>query len=138
MASEQTVLEIEIERLKNATQHLERSNRELKEAMAEQEVKDPDFKEALQENIVVIAKYRARIVSLEEELKRMKGQDSHTDQPNIASVPVEDTMADAADTSNMDDQQAHALGHAATEPGQAQSMDVDQATQGNTGEGVWL
>ena len=60
----------ELQRTRKALQHLIRSNDELRAALSES--KDPDFKIAIEENIVVIAKNRARVVSLEEEIKRME------------------------------------------------------------------
>ncbi|KAG1679117.1 hypothetical protein FOA52_000472 [Chlamydomonas sp. UWO 241] len=58
-------------RLSNSLAHLERSNAELKAAFAA----DPServFKTALEENIMVIAKQRARIAALEEEVERLE------------------------------------------------------------------
>lgn len=81
------LLEVELERLRNSVSHLERSNRELKEAMIEEgrgaaaaaaaaeggDGPDAEFKTAIAENIVTIAKQRARIASLEEELEKATG-----------------------------------------------------------------
>lgn len=62
-AEQQSLLEIELDRLKNAVAHLVRSNEALKEAY-QQEEKDPEYKQALGENIVIIAKYRAQVSRL--------------------------------------------------------------------------
>ena len=62
-AEQDSVLEIELDRLKNAEAHLVRSNAELKEAF-QQEESDKEYKQALEENIVVIAKYRAQVCRL--------------------------------------------------------------------------
>lgn len=59
-AAQHSLLEIELDRLKNAVAHLVQSNVELKEAYQEGD-KDPEYKQALEENIVVIAKYRAQV-----------------------------------------------------------------------------
>jgi hypothetical protein len=59
-AEQQSLLEIELDRLKNAVAQLVRSNEELREAY-QQEDKDPEYKQALGENIVIIAKYRAQV-----------------------------------------------------------------------------
>lgn len=60
----------EIRRLENAVGHLERSNTELKDAITRQEDDDGEFRLAVGENIVLIAKYRARIARLKEELSK--------------------------------------------------------------------
>lgn len=68
MAEAKSPLEIELDRLCNSLKHLERSNEELKAAMQEDVLAgrrpDQDFKQALQENIVTIAKHRARYGNL--------------------------------------------------------------------------
>ncbi|GAB4820504.1 hypothetical protein N2152v2_007550 [Parachlorella kessleri] len=65
------LLEQERSRLQNAVDHLQQSNMELKSAIAETGP-DKDFKEAIEENIVVIAKYKARIERLDKELAELK------------------------------------------------------------------
>lgn len=50
--------------MRNSLQHLERSNAELRKAI-EENGPDPDFRQAINENIVVIAKRRARLEALE-------------------------------------------------------------------------
>ena len=60
----------EIRRLENAVGHLARSNTELKEAIARQEDEDGEFRSAIGENIVLIAKYRAQIARLKEEMSK--------------------------------------------------------------------
>lgn len=57
MAEPPSVLEAEIKRLHTAVYHLERSNQELVKAM-EEEGLDPEYKQAIGENIVVLAKYK--------------------------------------------------------------------------------
>ena len=90
------VLQIELDRLRNSRQHLQRSNFELQEAL-EQEGPDPDFKQAIevlmctglaalqlcqqftrsltacaQENIVTLARQQARIARIEQDIKEAK------------------------------------------------------------------
>lgn len=65
-------LEAQKHQLENAVAHLCRSNAELKEAIAAEGDSDRTFKEAIEENIVIIAKYRARIESLEKEIDNMR------------------------------------------------------------------
>lgn len=65
-------LQEERARLQNAADHLQRSNAELKEAIAHEGDPDREYKMAIEENIVVIAKYKARIVSLEEEEAQLR------------------------------------------------------------------
>lgn len=61
-----SILEVELKRLRNSLAHLEASQQELKQAMqADVDAgnrADPDLKEAFQDNIVTIAKFRARWV----------------------------------------------------------------------------
>eukprot|EP00955_Chlamydomonas_euryale_P057797 356894-Chlamydomonas_euryale.AAC.8 len=65
------LLKEERRRLANSVQHLERSNCELKRELDEHG-KDADLKDAVQENCVVIAKYRARVAALDEEIRRLE------------------------------------------------------------------
>ena len=63
-------LESEIQELEHAVVHLVRSNDELVQAIAEQGP-DRDYQEAINDNIVTIARHRARIASLKEQLRAM-------------------------------------------------------------------
>jgi hypothetical protein len=71
-ASQRQALRQEIARLRNASTHLESSNVELKAALAA-DPGDQDFKDAIGENIAVIAKYRARVAALQQELEAAGG-----------------------------------------------------------------
>ena len=66
-----SALKDELDRLKNSVYHLERSNRELQAELANE--RDQDYQQAIGENIVLLAKQRARIASLEEELLALEG-----------------------------------------------------------------
>jgi hypothetical protein len=67
-----SVLKDELKRITHATAHLERSNAELREELA-LHGKDLDYKQAMEENIVIIARNRARIECLKEEISRIEG-----------------------------------------------------------------
>jgi hypothetical protein len=87
-----SLLEIERDRLLGSISHLERSVDELKAAIAE-EGPDQDYRDAINENVVVIAKYKARVAALEEEIQRVKSGSTSL----LAAVPVvdEDNMQQA-------------------------------------------
>eukprot|EP00198_Chlamydomonas_reinhardtii_P003653 XP_001692989.1 predicted protein [Chlamydomonas reinhardtii] len=85
-----SVLRIEIDELKNAIKHLERSNRELQTLLEFDP--DPEYRQAIGENIVTMAKKRARVAALEEELRRITGE-APAEEPEAVepeAVPVED------------------------------------------------
>lgn len=84
-----SLLELERDRLQGALSHLDRSVTELKAAIAETGP-DLEFKQAINENVVLIAKYRARIAALEDEIKRSKGAKGDISLSQLATVPVED------------------------------------------------
>ena len=114
--SGQTVLEIERDRLHTALSHLQRSNQELHEALAESGP-DREYKVAIEENIVVIAKYRARIAALDEEIRRLKG-DMDTNAMEEAEVRV--PVCDSAE------------GEAGAGPGSQQPQQQQQQHAGGT------
>lgn len=62
----------ERDRLKNAVDHLQRSQRELAECIEEQGDEDRTFKTAIEENIVAIAKYLGQIEGLENEIDGLR------------------------------------------------------------------
>ena len=66
------VLREELERLQNSVHQLERSNKELEEEM-KLHGRDRDYSEAVGENIVLLAKQKARIASLLEEISKAEG-----------------------------------------------------------------
>ncbi|GIL90706.1 hypothetical protein Vretimale_15793 [Volvox reticuliferus] len=100
-----SVLKIEIDELKNSIKHLERSNRELKELL--QTDGDLEYRIAIGENITTIAKKRARVAALEEELRRLAGEEYEHD---AVAVPV----CDEASSDQADDAEASG---AVTHPG---------------------
>jgi chromosome segregation ATPase len=73
-------------RLENAVVHLQRSINELKSAIASEGDEDREFKKAIEENIVVIAKYTAKIERLDKEIKELKIGIQYLD--GQVSVPV--------------------------------------------------
>ncbi|PNW75652.1 hypothetical protein CHLRE_12g535450v5 [Chlamydomonas reinhardtii] len=115
-----SVLRIEIDELKNAIKHLERSNRELQTLLEFDP--DPEYRQAIGENIVTMAKKRARVAALEEELRRITGE-APAEEPEAVepeAVPVEDGPEEHAVQSRPAQQG----------PGpqaQAEAMDVDAA-----------
>ena len=71
--SGKSVLELEIEELENACKHLRRSNQEIEQFLSEgggAEDEDGTFKNAIEENIRVIAQKEAKIESLKDQLRR--------------------------------------------------------------------
>lgn len=85
----------EIRRLENAVGHLVRSNTELKEAIARQEDEDGEFRSAIGENIVLIAKYRAKIARLKEEISKSAssltnvGTECEHERAPMESLPID-------------------------------------------------
>lgn len=65
------VLEKDRDELTNAVAHLERSIRELRAEMAATGP-DADYKEAINDNVVTVVRYRTRIASLQEEMVRVR------------------------------------------------------------------
>ena len=113
-----SLMEIERDRLLCSLQHLERSVKELKQALTEDP--DPEYKLAISENLVVIVKQRARVASLEDEIKRARGMKCDISHTQVAAVPVTDT----APASRRQDQQVGDAGGAAP-------MQVDAAAAGD-------
>lgn len=131
MAPAESVLEAERDRLLNSIAHLTRSNAELREALGATGP-DRDFKQAIEENIVVLARYRARVEALEAEIRRAKGQ------PEIPIEPVQlRPAAQPPQPPPTSQPQAGSAGPA--QPGSAQDMDVDSAAPAaEGGGGLWL
>lgn len=65
-------LEREIQELEHKVAHLVRSNDELRQALKEDSSDRDEYKSAIDENIVTIARWRARIASLKEQLRAMQ------------------------------------------------------------------
>ena len=63
-------LKLEIAQLQHAVVHLLRSNEQLRQAIAERGP-DRDYQDAINENIVTIARHKARIASIKEQLHAM-------------------------------------------------------------------
>ena len=158
-----SLLEIERDRLLCSVQHLERSVKELKEALKEDP--DPEYKTAISENLVAIAKQRARVACLEDEIKRAKGIKADISHAQVAAIPVVDASApgqlqpaqhqphpsqpqqqqpqhasnQAADMEVDTTEAAPTGGTAAMHVGEQQRVSQAAAsTNGNGGGGVWL
>lgn len=84
-----SLLEIERDILKGTVDHLQRSVEELKTAIAETGP-DQDYKVAINENVVLIAKTRARIAALDDEIERSRGVTGDISMCQLATVPVSD------------------------------------------------
>lgn len=77
-------LEHECKHLENAIEHLQRSNKELKEAIIDQGDGDREYKTAIEENIVVIAKYKSKVQSLKDEIDQLRS--GNRDTTNLAAA----------------------------------------------------
>jgi hypothetical protein len=130
------LLEIERDRLLGSISHLERSVDELKAAIAE-EGPDQDYRDAIDENVVVIAKYKARVAALEDEIQKVKSGSTAL----LSAVPVvdEDNMQQAIQQLRQQMGRATPSGQATAEQQQQQdtaaagqhspsSMEVDTAS----------
>lgn len=141
----------EVARVRKSTSHLERSNVELK---AELELSGPDpvLKQALEENIVIVAKQRARIAALEEEIGRLGGGTSAGSQLDAAGPSGVKLLAEGAGASRQQAGEASVnagvsgpgmMGHG-EEPAEQQATHGGAgsgsggAAGGSGGEGVWL
>lgn len=114
-----SLLEIERDRLLCSLQHLERSVKELKQAMVDDP--DPEYKTAISENLVVIVKQRARVASLEDEIKRAKGMKGDISHAQVAAVPVLESQQQAAPSGRQT-----AASHAAATQADVNSTQQDQ------------
>mmetsp|Transcript_13553 Transcript_13553/g.40983 ORF Transcript_13553/g.40983 Transcript_13553/m.40983 type:complete len:159 (-) Transcript_13553:1768-2244(-) len=63
-------LKQEVARLENSVVHLDRSNAELDAAMLDDP--DPDYREAIGENIMVLAQYRLHIIGMRAEIEALE------------------------------------------------------------------
>lgn len=133
------VLRIEIDELKNSIQHLERSNRELKQLL--QTEPDSEYRVAVGENIMTLAKKRARVSALEEQLQHLTGKEYESD---FVTVPVFEPATDgfnaesnptsaltAAGASGMHTEELQAQPQEASSSG----MDIDEGPVVNTAVG---
>lgn len=84
-------LAIERDRLLNAVDHLVRSNEEIK-ACLQETGHDPELRQAVGENIVVIAKYKAKIQKIQEELRKSQGPLSHVLLPQTVTSDEPDLL----------------------------------------------
>lgn len=133
------VLVAERDRLLNSVFHLERTNREIKDLLQESGP-DPELQVVVGENIVVIAKYKARIASLGEQISLACGLVTDISSTQKVAIPV-----DAADPLR-----ANSLAANLTVPGQlatSETLQSDGRTTGDfsdaladspDGEGLWL
>lgn len=150
-----SLLEIERDRLLTSLSHLERSVVELKAAQAQDP--DPEYKAAISENLVVIAKKRARVACLEDEIKRAKGEHvADITHSQLAAVPVSDEAPPsqqrqqqrqqvAGDAADMDVDAAEGGGGGGGQPGantaasqQQQQQQPQQQAAGGGADGMWL
>lgn len=149
--------------LANSVRHLERSIQELKDAIASSGP-DKDFTEAIQDNIVTIARYRAKMAVLREQIAKMQqGVDlvnrvaltnrSTRDDPDRMGSAAASTHNHASQDVEMEDQQ-NQLGrqqqqhegsqHAVTtepsasEDGASQRVSFPSGHQVQSSQGAWL
>jgi len=65
-------LQLQIDEIKNSIFHLERSNKELEDVLAE-DPGDVDFMEAIAENLIVVDRKRAQVAALQKKLMATAG-----------------------------------------------------------------
>jgi hypothetical protein len=129
------LLREEVQKLEHRAHHLMRSCKELQDEMATCG-KDPDFKMAIEENIVLIAKYRARIESLREEISSLEGTNNSQAQEHPMSSQVINIAMNLPTAPN-------AQGMAVDDPNNSESevvrmsADVPNCEQQDP-EGMWL
>ena len=88
-------LEDEKRSLETALRHLQSSITELKKAIADgDDDDDRTFKHAVDENVVVVAKYRVRIARLDEEIIEFKKGVQHLEMEEVM-VPVDEDVKEA-------------------------------------------
>lgn len=97
----------ELSRVQNNLHHLQRSNAELKEAL-QTDGPDPDFKLAIEENIVLIAKLRARAEALEKEIHKIEESTHGSAAEMMMSDEPAGREAAAAAASNSREADTHA------------------------------
>jgi ParB-like chromosome segregation protein Spo0J len=111
--------------------HLERSVAELRAALTHGEP-DPDYRAALGENLVVIAKYRARIACLDEEIAQLKR--GCTVGANSVAIALQDGEQQEQEQPQQEQPQQQQAPESQTEQ---PSGDIQQL--GNDGHaGMWL
>ncbi|KAL3160197.1 hypothetical protein ABBQ32_010958 [Trebouxia sp. C0010 RCD-2024] len=103
------VLEIELHRLENSCQHLQRSNQELQQAM-DLDGPDPDFKQAVEDNIVTLARQQAKIAKLEQEIREAKAAHD-LELASTAGTEPQQLTQQAAQTANSMLQQQNLADH---------------------------
>lgn len=135
----QSDLEAEMDRLQRSIEMLGRSNKELKDAM--QHEPDPEYKQAIDENVVIIAKYRARVYALQEELRRLRGMHGAGVHEAIDTIrqqqepPVAPPAARGADSGGDDTRMRDAPAPAAPEGAAAEEVASAAALAGASGAG---
>ena len=144
-------LKDELQRITKSLHHLTRSNAELQEEMRHSELKDPDFKLAIEDNIVTIAKFRARAESLVEEIARLEAgaasaaapcmEDLHPPQPELPSASLH--HASSADTAtggpgSLTPEDAVMVDLPSSPNGSSRDTGAHVAQEGLGDKGVWL
>eukprot|EP00877_Chromochloris_zofingiensis_P005476 jgi/Chrzof1/1492/Cz10g09250.t1 len=130
-------LELERDRLQNAVAHLERSNAELGEAIAETGP-DREYKTAIEDNIVTIARYRAHIAALEEEIQRITGQASNGQPVSVPVDPQDEEMTESQQTPSQQQQQQQHQQHQQHRLQEQRQHAGDQDDTAGQQPGVWL
>lgn len=132
VSSKAFISEMEAEkiRLENSVGHLQRSIVELKEAIEEGDP-DREFKQAIEENIVVIAKYKARIERLDKEITNLTR--GFQDLGSQATVPVSEAAPAARSQVDQPRQQ-----HQPDVPMTDATDTFDTAHDVNSNEGMFL
>mmetsp|Transcript_27617 Transcript_27617/g.49251 ORF Transcript_27617/g.49251 Transcript_27617/m.49251 type:complete len:129 (-) Transcript_27617:829-1215(-) len=128
MADALDVVQEELSRLENAVRHLRRSNAEMKEELTSNGP-DRELKEAIEENIVTIAKYVADIEGLKTQLRELGGP---------LAVPHSDEVPDREQPSQAP---APEVQNPATEGDERElqrAPDAVPGQEGGAGQGVWL
>ena len=126
-----SVLEAEFKTLQNSNVHLRQSIAELKQAM--QEERDPEYKAAIEENIVLIAKQEARMELLRAEILAARGGKVYgSEAPASIQTGAREPEVGRTSGANVEETAQAQAGSA--------GMDVDSAAPaaGNGEEGAWL
>mmetsp|Transcript_22128 Transcript_22128/g.61229 ORF Transcript_22128/g.61229 Transcript_22128/m.61229 type:complete len:145 (-) Transcript_22128:74-508(-) len=136
------MLEADIQRISNQLQHLERSIEELKEAFKTDS--DPVYKNSIQENIVLVAKQRARLATLQEMHKTALCAVPTSEDPQPCQQqtlehhyhrqPLEQQSAQGMDV----DEALASRGELEARISQGAARDSSPDAQGTVEDGIWL
>lgn len=102
-SSQKEGLEIEKERLQKAVYHLKRSNRELEDALVS-EGPDREFRQAIGENIVIIARYQGEIERLDQEIRKAHGEVVNVTSSQRIPIPVEEPVGESTAEKTVEEQ----------------------------------